>query len=90
MRVGRCDNFFVFQIQCADKRVFKFRKEMKRSSQESNVSADWFSACQSADGLIDNRLEYRSRKVFLGSSVVDQGLDFANTPQRAAIGYIVS
>ena len=39
------------------------------------MTADRFSAGKSADGLIDNCLENRSRQVFFGSTVVDQRLD---------------
>jgi len=39
------------------------------------MSADWFTTGQSADSLVDNCLEYRSSKVFFGSTIIDQRLD---------------
>ena len=39
------------------------------------MSADRFAAGKTADRLIDNCLENRSRQIFSGSTFVDQGLD---------------
>ena len=70
-----CDNVFVIQLESTDKRFSQFREEMKRSTEESNMSADWFSAGKTTDGLVDDCLENRSRQVFFGSTVIDQRLD---------------
>ncbi len=88
MRVVRCDNMFIVQLQGSDKSGLQLRKEVKRPAKESNVSADRFTAGKTGNGLVDNCLENGGRKVFLGCSVVDQRLDicFCETPQRAAMG----
>ena len=48
---------------------------MQRTTEESDMTADRFSAGQSTDGLVDNCLENRSRQVFFGGTIVDQRLD---------------
>ena len=65
----------MIQLQCADKCFAQLREKVKRSSEECDVSANRFTTSQSADRLVDNCLEYRSSKVFFGSTVVDQRLD---------------
>ena len=50
-------------------------EEMKRTAQESDMSADRLAAGQAADGLVDNRLENGGGQVFLGRALVDQRLD---------------
>ena len=75
VRVVRSDRVLVIQFQRADERGAQFGEEMKRSSEKGNVSADRFAAGESADSLIHNGLENGRRKVFLGSSVVDQRLN---------------
>ena len=32
-------------------------EEVKRTAEECNIAADRLAACQTADGLVDNRLE---------------------------------
>ena len=56
-----CDNVFVIQLESTDKRFSQFREEMKRSTEESNMSADWFSAGKTTDGLVYDCLKNRSR-----------------------------
>ena len=65
----------IIQLQSTDKRLPKLREEMERTTQERHMSTDRFAAGKSADGLVDHRLEDRCRQVFLGSSLVDEGLD---------------
>ena len=76
-QMGKCrgDDVFIVQFQCADKCFAQLREKVKRSSEECDVSANRFTTSQSADRLVDNCLEYRSSKVFFGSTVVDQRLD---------------
>ena len=57
MGVVHIDGVLVVQIQSAHEGSLQFRQEVKGAAQESDVSADGFSAGKSADGLIDNRLE---------------------------------
>ena len=75
MRVFRYNGVLFVQFECPDKCLFQLRKEMERTSKKGNMSPDRFSAGQTADGLIDNRLENGSRKIFFCCSLVDQGLD---------------
>ena len=75
MRVVRCDNMFIIQLQGSDKSSLQLRKEVKRPAKEGNMSADRFTAGKTGDGLVDNCLENGSGKIFLGCSVVDQRLD---------------
>ena len=84
MRVVRRDDVLVIQLQGADKSRPQFREEMERSAQERYVSADRFAAGQSADGLVDHRLEDGRRQVFFGRSVVDQRLDVGLGKHTAA------
>ncbi len=48
---------------------------MQRAAQEGYMSPDRFTAGQAADGLVDYRLKNRSRQIFLGGPLIDQGLD---------------
>ena len=57
MGVVHIDGVLVVQIQSAHEGSLQFRQEVKGAAQESDVSADGFSAGKAADGLIDNRLE---------------------------------
>ena len=75
MGVVRRDDVLVIQLQGADESRPQFREEMERSAQERHMSADRFAAGQSADGLVDHRLEDGCRQVFFGRAVVDQRLD---------------
>ena len=76
----------IIQLQGADKRSLQFGKEMKRSAEEGDMTADRFTAGQTTDGLVDDCLENRSRKVLLGSPLVDQGLDIGFGENAAAGG----
>ena len=75
---------FVVQLQCSDKCNLQFGKKMKRAAQKSNVAFDGFTACKSADGLIYYSLKNRSRQIFFGCSVIDQGLDISFGKYTAA------
>ena len=50
------------------------------------MAADRFAAGQTADGLVDNCLENRSRQIFLGGTFVDQRLDIGFCKYAAAGG----
>ncbi len=63
------------QFECADKGRFQLRQEMQRASQESNMPTDWFSTCQTTDGLVDYRLENRGGKILLCGAFVDKRLN---------------
>ena len=60
MGIVRRDNVLVIQFQGADKSGLQFGKEVKRTSQECNMSADRFTAGKTGDGLVYNCLENRS------------------------------
>ncbi len=63
---------------------------MQRSAQKRNVSADRLSAGESAYGLINDRLEDRSRDVASFRAVVKQRLNVAFRENAAAGGYRVN
>ena len=88
MGVIRSNNLIRPQIQSSDKGGPKLGEEVKRTSQESHVSADRLSAGQAADSLVDNCLKNGGGQIFSGSASLIRGWmsDLANTPQRAAIG----
>ena len=48
---------------------------MQGAAQKGNMSPDRLAAGKTADGLVDNSLKNRGRKIFLGSAVIDQGLN---------------
>ena len=75
MRVFRYNGVLFIQFECPDKCLFQLRKEMERTAKKGNMSPDRFSTGQTADGLIDNRLENRGRKIFFRCPLVNQGLD---------------
>ena len=84
--VLRGDGVLVVQLQRADESGFELGKKMKRSSQESHMAADRFTAGQAADGLVDDRLENGGGKILFGSTLVDQGLDIGFCENAAAGG----
>ena len=59
---------------------------MKRSAQKSNASPYGLAAGQARNGLIDHGLEYRSGKIGLSRSLVNQGLDIRFGKNSAAGG----
>ena len=61
---------------------------MKRSTEKRNIAADRLAACQTADGLVDNRLENGGDRSSLVAPSLMRGWIsvLAKTPQRAAIG----
>ena len=75
MGIFRYDGVFVIQFQGADKAAFKFGKEVKRTTEKGNVTADRLTAGKTADGLVYHCLENRSRQIFSGSTFIDQRLD---------------
>ena len=82
--VVRRDDVLVVQFQGADEGRPQFREEMERSAEECHMSADRLAAGQSADGLVDHRLEDGRRQVFFGRAVVDQRLDIGFGKYTAA------
>ena len=76
----------VIQLQCPDKCCLQFGKEVERSPEESNMSADRFSAGKAGDRLVDHRLKNGSGKIFFGSAVIDQRLDICLGKDTAACG----
>ena len=79
-----CDNVFVIQLESTDKRFSQFREEMKRSTEESNMSADWFSAGKTTDGLVDDCLEIEADRSSLVAPSFDQRLDICLGKYAAA------
>ena len=71
----RRDNVFVIQLQRADERLSQLREEVQRASEERHVAPDRLAAGKAADRLVHHCLEDRRRKVLLGGTLVDQGLD---------------
>ena len=61
MRMVRSNDLLVSQIECTDKGIAKFRKEMQRSAEECYISADRFAARETTDGLVHHCLENGSR-----------------------------
>ncbi|MFQ8840064.1 MAG: hypothetical protein ACLR8P_02950 [Clostridium fessum] len=61
---------------------------MERAAKKCNGAADRLAAGQTADGLVDNRLENGCGQILLVAPSLMSGWisDFAKTPQRAAIG----
>ena len=80
----RCDGVFVIQLQGTDKSCLQLIQEVKRTAKECNMSADGFTAGKTGDGLVHHCLENGSGKVFLGSTVIDQGLDICLGKYAAA------
>ena len=75
MRVIRGNDLVRPQIQGADKCRAQLREEMKRSTEKRNIAADRLAACQTADGLVDNRLENGGGQILFGCALIDEGLD---------------
>ena len=71
MGILRCDGVFVVQIQGADKSSLELGKEVKRTSEESYVTADRLTTGKTADRLIDHCLENGGREILSGSTLVD-------------------
>ena len=59
---------------------------MQGTAQEGNMSPNGLSAGQTADGLVDNRLEDRGCQVLLGRAFIDQGLNVGFGENAAAGG----
>ena len=57
---------------------------MQGTAQEGDMSADGLTAGKAADGLIDNRLENGGGEIFLGRTLIDQGLDVGFGKDTAA------
>jgi len=71
MGILRCDGVFVVQIQGADKSSLELGKEVKRTSEKGNMTADRLTAGKTADRLIDHCLENGGREILSGSTLVD-------------------
>ena len=84
MGVIRCNDLLRRQIQGADKGRAQLRKKMKRTAEECNIAADRLAAGQTADGLVDNRLENGGGQILFGSAFVDQRLDIRLGENAAA------
>ena len=65
MGMVRRDDVLVIQLQRADESSAELREEVERSSKECHMPADRFSACESADRLVNHRLKDRRGKIFL-------------------------
>ena len=75
MRVIRSDDVVLIEVQRPDKCFSQLWKEVERTSEEGNGSADRFSAGETADCLVDNCLEDRGGEVFSRRALVDQRLN---------------
>ena len=74
------------EIQRADECGLQLGKEMQRSAQERDVSADRLTAGQTADRLVYDRLENGGGEVFLRRAFIDQRLDIRLREHAAASG----
>ena len=72
------------QLEGADKSGLQFCQEMQGAAQESDMAPDGFAAGQSADGLVDDRLENGGGQILSGGPVIDQGLDIGFGKYAAA------
>ena len=63
------------QVECSDKCVLQFWKEVKRTAKECNISLDRLTTCKTGYSLVDDRLEYGCCKVWLCSSLIDKRLN---------------
>ena len=59
---------------------------MKGASQECYIAADGLAAGQTADGLIDYRLENGGSQILSGGAFIDQGLNIRLGKYTAAGG----
>ena len=84
MRVIRGNDLVRPQIQGADKCRAQLREEMKRSTEKRNIAADRLAACQTTDGLVDNRLENGGGQILFGCALIDEGLDIRLGENAAA------
>ncbi len=73
MRVTRGNDLVRSQIQGADKCRAQLREKMKRTAEKCNIAADRLAACQTADGLVDNRLENGGGQILFCCAFVDDG-----------------
>ena len=60
MGVLRKDGVFLIQLQSTDKGFSQFGQEVKRTTQECNMSTDRFTTGKTGNCLVDNCLENRS------------------------------
>ena len=86
MGVPRSNRMLIVQLQGTYKSGSQLREEMKRAAQKRDMSADRLPACKSADCLVYHCLENRGRQVFLGSALINQGLDIRFCKYAAACG----
>ena len=75
MGIVRVDNMLVVQLQSADESRFQLIQKVQRTAQKSHMSANGFAAGQTGDSLVYHSLKDGGGQVFLGSAVIDQGLD---------------
>ena len=73
--VLRQDGMFIIQLQSTDKGLTQFRKKMERAAKESYMSTDRLSAGKTGNGLVYHCLKNGSRKIFFGSTFINQRLD---------------
>ena len=69
------DDLVVGELERLDEPFSQFGQERQRAAQERHVSLDPVSAGQSADGLVDDRLENGGRQVFDRRAFIDERLD---------------
>ena len=74
----------VVQTEGFLKTLLKPLEEEQRAAEEQHIALDLASLCQTGDGLVDDRLENRSRNVFLACALVEQRLDIRLREYAAA------
>ena len=78
------DDLIVLEPDGLDEPLSQFGQERQRSAQERDMPLDAVPAGQTADGLVDDRLEDRRRQVLHGRAFVDQRLNIGLREHAAA------
>ena len=82
--VFHIDRVLVIQLQGPDKGVFELGQKVQGAAQEGHMAPDGLAAGQTADGLVDDRLEDGGGQVLLGGALIDQGLNIGLGKDAAA------
>src|SRR5574344_1137638 len=90
LRVVRNHRLFRRKLQRLHEAVAQHVEEVERSAQESDVSANWLSACKAAECLAHHRLENGSGNIFTAGTLVDERLHVRLGKYTAARGYWVN
>ena len=85
-RVFHADHFFRIHLQGFHEPFLQFGQKVQGPTQEGHVAGDLPALGQVADGLVHHRLEDGLGDVFLGRTVVHQGLDVRFGEHAAAGG----